>query len=753
MKNKICENIILKTGLCAFFIMLAICVIFNITPFGDNTFLTGDLNGQYISYFAQVRNAIIDGEGLLYSNYKTIGGPMVGIIAYYTASPFVLLYVIVNPLFYPLLTTFVIFAKVILLCVCMAFFLAKKLQSKSNIIILFSLCYGFCGYVFVYMQNFMWHDVLILLPLLCYGVDILIKKQSPFLYAFLLFLAVFVNFYIAYMVCLFLVAYFLYSLFILPNLNKKQAFFHCVRFGFASLLGGLSSAVLLLPALNNISQSKEIGAQFALQFSGQFSPLEFLTRLFPFAFYWPNLINDLPNVYAGIITVMLSVAFFFVKGISKRQKIAALVVLAFLFLSMYSTDLMLIFHGFTAPVWFTHRHAFLFVFWLLFLATTAFVKGEICKKTIAVISAVTLLLLIIRAITVQEVYTTNRLLFTIALCTGLIALLFFSLKYKKIAVLGLIVLTGAELFVNTYYAYTQFEQYTQSDYENFYNDNTHIVNEIYKHEQNDDFRIEKNYFRSLNDPFLINYYGLSHFGSTQDNNAYDFLSNLSAYEINDNLKWVDNGNVFTQSLLGVKYLLINEDYPIVQGFEKTNLQHNDIYVYENPYVFSLAFMLPYESSINASYGVPFENTQQFTEDIFNILKADSFKGELYDENGNVNLDVLAQLSENINSQSATLDFTRGGISAQINAKQDGVLYISVPYNEHFNISVNGQKTAGITVFETQLGVPVSQGENIIEVSYTMPQKNIGLFVSAISILALIAWYICKKRGYLTRTKS
>jgi uncharacterized membrane protein YfhO len=57
-------------------------------------------------------------------------------------------------------------------------------------------------------HNIMWMDNIILFPLILLGMDSLIKEGRFRMYTGLLAVAVFSNFYIGYMTCLFIAVYF-----------------------------------------------------------------------------------------------------------------------------------------------------------------------------------------------------------------------------------------------------------------------------------------------------------------------------------------------------------------------------------------------------------------------------------------------------------------------------------------------------------------------------------------------------------------
>ncbi len=70
-KSRVASNSICLSAICACAMMAAVCLIFGMTPFGNNTFLTGDLNGIYINFYAQMRAAFLQEPILTWEKYLT----------------------------------------------------------------------------------------------------------------------------------------------------------------------------------------------------------------------------------------------------------------------------------------------------------------------------------------------------------------------------------------------------------------------------------------------------------------------------------------------------------------------------------------------------------------------------------------------------------------------------------------------------------------------------------------------------------
>ena len=71
--------------------MFVIYSCLTVWPLGKNSVLVLDLNAQYVYYFEQLRRIICDGDSLLYTFRRALGGEFMGMFAYYLSSPFSLL--------------------------------------------------------------------------------------------------------------------------------------------------------------------------------------------------------------------------------------------------------------------------------------------------------------------------------------------------------------------------------------------------------------------------------------------------------------------------------------------------------------------------------------------------------------------------------------------------------------------------------------------------------------------------------------
>ena len=194
-------------------IMYLIYLSMRIYPFGNGSVLVLDLNAQYVYFYEALRDFVWGDNSLLYTFSRQLGGEFMGIYAYYVASP--LSYIVAlfpkERILDALLCIFLL--KTGLCGYTCGYYLSKITKAdrlnKTNAVI-FSAMYALCSYAIVQQNNSMWIDALIWLPILTYSIEQMIKYRKFKLYVISLALTIMSNFYIGYMVCIYVVLYFFY---------------------------------------------------------------------------------------------------------------------------------------------------------------------------------------------------------------------------------------------------------------------------------------------------------------------------------------------------------------------------------------------------------------------------------------------------------------------------------------------------------------------------------------------------------------
>ncbi|MDE6129865.1 MAG: YfhO family protein, partial [Lachnospiraceae bacterium] len=229
------KNIYLLSFCIPFLGILGIFIARGVYPFGTSSFMFSDMYHQYVPFLTEFVRKLRDGESLAYSWYVGLGSDFTSIYAYYLASP-VYWFAVLCP--QSLLIEYMTFFCVVKIGLCgmtFAFYLSRRFQTKDLRIVWFSVFYALSGFVAAYNWNHMWLDCLWLAPLVILGLEELVKNGRYRLYCISLCAAIFTNYYLSIMLCIFLVLYFLLQLFT-NGLHFRKKLQAVLRFGIFSLL-------------------------------------------------------------------------------------------------------------------------------------------------------------------------------------------------------------------------------------------------------------------------------------------------------------------------------------------------------------------------------------------------------------------------------------------------------------------------------------------------------------------------------------
>ena len=108
-----------------------------------------------------------------------------------------------------------------------------------------------------------------------------------------------------------------------------------------------------------------------------FKPLELLACLLPNQYYSVNVdmgtgYYGRPEIYCGVLTLVLVPLFFLNKKIKTNKKIGNALLLFIMFMSMYIKPLNMMWHGGQDPNWLPYRYSFIVSFILVSMAAEVF---------------------------------------------------------------------------------------------------------------------------------------------------------------------------------------------------------------------------------------------------------------------------------------------------------------------------------------------------------------------------------------------
>lgn len=615
-------------------VVLFVVVMFlrRIVPFGDSTLLLYDADGQYISFFSALRRMLLGEADALYTLSRDLGGGMAGVIAYYLASPLNVILVLLPET--KLIEAFelIVLIKIGLCGLCMAVYLINSMGLDSDVL-LFSTAYALMGFVACYFWDIMWLDGVVLLPLIVWGIERLVRGRGRRMYVLALAMALFSNYYIGYMLCLFAVIYFLY---IWLEQRKEAAFLRTAfRFGASSVLAAGLAGIMLVPAFFALTKGYGLPASDIISFERRFPMIELLTKFFTGAVdYEQTQYNGLPALYIGIPVLPLMGLFFFNCSISLQRRIAAGVVLLFFVFSFQNPTLYLLWHAFDTPNAMPGRFSFLCSFWMIVLAAEGQKKLSCLPKEILIKRICWLALGAFAAGCIlfrEELppYLANISVVFDAVCLFcsclLIGMLVSSaIAKRRLAIVGLCVLQAICLVLNGYFSIRRMESIDKFRAE-AYRQELNVKKPLFDKWSSQDgvYRIETNAERNANDPLQYGYAGLSHYSSDMQNGMVPFHQKLGLYQAHFKFEYGNGLTPVAESLLGLKYILWDKDQSLASvpysGYKPVE-ETDGITVYENTYALPLAVMVPSKQTYN-----PLSNDNPFVNQ--NALLSDWVGGE------------------------------------------------------------------------------------------------------------------------------
>lgn len=602
-----------------FLIMYIVYAVFKVHPFGEESVLVLDLNGQYVYFYEAFRDAFWGEGSFIYDWGRNLSGEMFGIFAYYLASPFMLIICLLPRTCMCGAIELMQLAKIGTAAVTFAFFLKRTSvrQPKLSTLVTFSTCYALMAYMVVELMDPMWLDGLIYLPLIFYGVHRFIDDKVMLPYIIPLALMFIAHFYIGYMVGIFTLFYFIYYCLsregrILP----KNFIGGCGRFFFGTVTALLLSSWVLIPVYNSLKLGKMEFSQADFTIRTQFDLFEFTSKLFPMS-YDTVRPEGLPMVYCGLIAVILLPLFFLNSKISMKEKVAKGLLLLSTVICMYIAPVDIALHGFQVPNWLPYRYSFVFSFILLIIAYRAFeeMDGFTTKELGGVFFGLAAFIIYLDTLGFehftkinvetledqQKEYAIQGVWFSLIALGAVYLMLYLVKKYNTKLVCWIMAgVVGIELFAVSYdtilkidedVAYSTFESYQP-----YMIDVRNTVDKVEEYDGGEFFRMESTYHRTVCDPIGTGYNGISHSSSTMNAPALMALKYMG-YAYGGNYTKYQGTTPITDAIFGIKYLMnwelkytahtdIPSDYVQVLTTEDTG---TNISVYENPNALSVGF--------------------------------------------------------------------------------------------------------------------------------------------------------------------
>ena len=591
--------------------MLIIFICNQMVPFGDKTILRMDLYHQYGPLFAELYERVMSGASLTYSWVSGLGSCFLGNYFNYLSSPIGAIILFFGHKNMPEAIAAMILIKAALSASTFTYYLKRSLKSQSFVSTAFGIMYAFCAYMLAYYWNVMWLDAMVLLPIVVLGIERIINHGKPATYIVGLALTMFSNYYMSYMLCIFSVIYFIYYFasnnsidslvnrkvktndFIETVSNNKFIRSGCI-FALASFVAAALMACVLLPVYSVLQSSSATSGTFPTDPDSYFNFFDF------FANHFGGLTTTirssgedvLPNIYCGVLAIILAPLYFFTKSISKKEKVATLALLGIIYFSFNINILNYIWHGFHYPNDLPYRQSFIYSFILLVMAYKTFIRlREFKTRDIGVVGAALFaFVVIVEELTSKNVTDSTILLTIILIVLYVIVLTIFKDKrYQAASVAALMVVcvcseavmcdtTALSISVNKTPYVSDLDEFNQ------------IKNGLDTIEKGNFYRMELTDLRTRMDPSWYNYNGVSVFSSMASEKVSNLQDDLGMMSNRINSYTYNPQTPIYNMMFSLKYL-VNNDTPNVlsEPYYSIVFGNDSFQAYKNNYHLPIAY--------------------------------------------------------------------------------------------------------------------------------------------------------------------
>lgn len=814
---------------------------------GKFAYVSSDLYEQVAGFSGLFYKKVFEGSNIYYSFETGLGMNTSLLFAFYTFSPFSILYMVLGIEGVNIASIIIFIVKIGLSAAFFQLYCQYNLKVSGRLSVFVSMCYALMAYaVYISRMNPL-YDAVYMLPLVFILIKYSIDRRS-FYFLSLAYVYIFViNFYGGYIVGITSFVYFIYYV-ISNSINIRARLKVIVSYCVAVVVAILISGFILAPALY------EALSQHVIENADSFSIVPIWKQLlYLFPFHSSDMYLVSPSYYSGIPILFMCPAFFFNSGISSKKKCVAFIALLVCVLSLTIRPLYLAGHMFNDPTGYSCRYIYIFAFFLISMFAVSFKHfAETDYKKVIVCDVLFLMIYIIAPALDKlfggKSFDTGGVYFGMTILLSVLwMLIIFMLgkngatsKQQYIYIFAFLLL-GIELGFNNYYMLHSMEHQTIDGQRFVIADTSKMIADLQDYDDGT-YRIQYNESNNCNQGSMIGYMGSTLFASSSNSNLKSFLKSIGVFC--NEFMITDCGNTdITRLLLDEKYIVngrreleydketnimlnenvagmgfaVSKDIVNYKGAGTVFENQNEIcerFGYEggslnSAYVGGIDFephniqiassedgiilrreslsdegyvaiRIPYVDGkkayiwMNTGYDRPsFESPLVITSDtenkcaymdetclttshIFKMAREeDSFCIYIYfgtDAIEEITLyelylaysdtatieDIATGLSEH---SLALTEFEDGFIKGNIEAEEDSILFMSVPYERGWMASVDGIKTEIVPLLgDSFIGVPVSEGVHEIELEFIAPYSELGKYMSITGIVLLIIMF-------------
>lgn len=566
----------------AFFIPLVMWVVLlwvmKVYPFGNNSFVIGDFYFQYTSYFQYFVEAVREGNSLIYGWDAGVGNAFYGIYTYYLASPFTWVLLLFPKDQFHLSLVVMVLLKIAAAGITSTYYLRRQFRTWGWFeILFFSTSYSLMNYSVQHFINPMWLDGMILLPLLMIALQRLIERKKATPFTLLLTLMFVSNYYIAYMVGIFLAFYVLLS---------RTSRTDIIRFIKAAAIAILLSAWVWLPTA-------------WLLMDGQSNWKEWVFHMDIWTFLQSWLAGrqgheglSEGSFYVGVMIWVLLPLFVFSSSIKAKTKLLWGGLAIILSLSVFIPFLHKAWHGFAMPNGLPYRFSFLLSFVCWVMAALAYDSIDKISKRVMMIGIAAGIVAMSLVSWKSPMFHWTEWVVNLFLLLLVVGIIYFKRANRR--VLLVVFLGGALMLTSSYNTFLSFYKQSLSVGTKYYQPWSTIesyqpvVSELEKKEEQAYFRISSDSQVRNNELMDLRHEGLRHSSSLISGSTEHALGSLTLSVIKADYNEIGT-TPFTRFLLGESYRMTKDPLSVREKGYKWVSTVNGVHTYQNTQALEVGF--------------------------------------------------------------------------------------------------------------------------------------------------------------------
>ncbi len=633
--------------LIPFVLMVTAYGVMSVSPFGDKQILVTDNWHQYFPFLADMQYKLQHGESLFWSWAVGGGVNYFSLMSYYLASPLNFLSVFIPAEWLREFLMFSVCLKIGLAGSFTALFLRSVYKRNDPAIIMFGTSFSFCAFLIGYYWNTIWLDTVCIFPLCALGLVKLLTENKFRLFTVSLALCMLTNYYIGFFVCIFVLL--IFAAYSIVHWHGFRNFVeNLIKTGFFSLIALGLTLFFLLPAFfalqNTHASASSFPSTFAINIGGTndlFGVLKALKsitgNLANFTSPAIKAADAIPNVSCGAVTVFFGFLYLTCPKIKTKEKIVALCLILFMFLSCIIRQLDYIWHGFHFTNMIPYRFTFLISFVIIAMAFKAFKYIDSINVIGAIIASLlsySVLALEINDPGIEKMFGTERaswvtptlvvfgciIAFTAVLVILYAKRVFPSKKMgKTILTIALTVVVIAQSAATGICGVIVTTVTTTREYPRGEEKTAYLVNYMKEREADtpEMWRAEMTSTQTLNDGALNHYHGLSMFNSMANEKMTIFFENmgLMGWKGGNRYTYAES-SPFDNLFMNLKYLVsrdghIHNTYDMAEVCAKENEK-----LFENTHYLPMGFvtdskLADWKAIVDENEYNPFEQQNDF----------------------------------------------------------------------------------------------------------------------------------------------